>query len=48
MGRKKRGDDFLDLPDPDEEGGEAAVAEEGAAKVCLVLQTKCLCCKSRM
>lgn len=31
MGRKKKGDDFLDLPDPDAEGAEA-VAEEPAVQ----------------
>ncbi len=30
MGRKKKGDDFMDLPDPDADGVEA-VAEEPAA-----------------
>ncbi len=29
MGRKKKGDDFLDLPDPDE-GGEVAEGGEPA------------------
>ena len=33
MGRKKRGDDFLDLPDPDAEGQEAAVEEAAPAAV---------------
>lgn len=28
MGRKKKGDDFLDLPDPDEAGAEVAAEEE--------------------
>ena len=33
MGRKKKGDDFLDLPDPDEEGDAAgATAEDGAGE----------------
>lgn len=27
MGRKKKGDDFLDLPDPDAEPAEAAAEE---------------------